>query len=250
MKEALYQCALFHERVSPRYAFRHRIYMLLLDLDRLQETKAHIPILSINGPGILAFHDRDHFRFDPSEGSTREKLNRFFLQHGKSAPHRAFLLTHVRIFGYTFNPVSFYFCEDAQGRVTDIVAEVNNTYGEQKAFLLKAGEKHFLQKQFYVSPFIHHDRFFFFNIKEPGRKLRIEITSRTKSGDNILKGRLSGVARPLNLRELAAALFMFPLVTVKVIALIHLHAFILYLRGVPHFGKKESDRAIQETTDV
>ena len=38
------------------------------------------------------------------------------------------LLTHLRYFGHCFNPVSFYYCFDAEGpAVRAIVAEINNT---------------------------------------------------------------------------------------------------------------------------
>jgi DUF1365 family protein len=40
------------------------------------------------------------------------------------------LLTHLRYFGYVFNPVSFYYCFNADDtRLETIVAEVTNTPG-------------------------------------------------------------------------------------------------------------------------
>ena len=62
--------------------------------------------------------------------------------------------------GYVFKPVSFWYCERADGSLAAIVVEVNNTFGERHCYLL-AGEQlaygHDLQraKVFHVSPFCH-----------------------------------------------------------------------------------------------
>lgn len=40
------------------------------------------------------------------------------------------LLTHLRYWGYCFNPVSFYYCYDkTKQHLEVIVAEINNTLG-------------------------------------------------------------------------------------------------------------------------
>jgi DUF1365 family protein len=38
--------------------------------------------------------------------------------------------------GYVFNPVSFYFCFDEQGKPLCTVAEVGNTFKELKPYFL------------------------------------------------------------------------------------------------------------------
>ena len=51
--------------------------------------------------------------------------------HGKTGRRpagRIRLLTHLRYFGHSFNPVSFYYCFDEHDtRVETIVAEITNT---------------------------------------------------------------------------------------------------------------------------
>ncbi len=48
------------------------------------------------------------------------------------------LLTHLRYFGYCFNPASFYYCYDASDiRVETIVVEIHNTpWGEHHCYVL------------------------------------------------------------------------------------------------------------------
>ena len=49
---------------------------------------------------------------------------------------RVLLVTLPRVLGYLFNPVSFYFCYDPQGRPVASLAEVTNTFKEMKPFVL------------------------------------------------------------------------------------------------------------------
>ena len=91
--------------------------------------------------------------------------------------------------GYIFNPVSFYFCFDADGAPLCAVVEVGNTFREKKLFLLRepAGENLFrlvAPKHFYVSPFSDLDLHFDFKLRVPGETLEIHIDDR--AGDETL----------------------------------------------------------------
>lgn len=244
MKSALYFCRVMHRRVQPEYSFRHPIYMFLLDLDEV--AASHSRLLAFNRAGLFSFRDSDHFRFAPGDSrSTREKVGAFLGER----PEKIFLLTNLRVLGYTFNPVSFFFCEMQDGR-TEVLVEVNNTYGEQKPFLVNAGTASLQQKNFYVSPFIRHDRSFYFSLQRPAASLRINISAVSAGGNLIMKGILTGRAAPLTARGLLTAFFRYPFVTLKIIALIHWHAFRLYMKGVPHFGKAETDQKLKELNHV
>ena len=111
-------------------------------------------------------------------------------QHSHKRPQGPIrLLTHLRYFGYCFNPVSFYFCYDAADRrVEAIVAEVNNTppWGEQHCYVLHAGNavqqtqhtrthRYHLAKAFHVSPFMGMDVEYDWRLSDPGQQLSIHI---------------------------------------------------------------------------
>ena len=51
------------------------------------------------------------------------------------------LLTNLRLLGYVFNPVSYFYCYGADGELAAIVAEVGNTFGERHPYLLTAGNQ-------------------------------------------------------------------------------------------------------------
>ncbi|KAI5208211.1 hypothetical protein E4T39_01578 [Aureobasidium subglaciale] len=52
----------------------------------------------------------------------------------------AYLVTAPKFLGYSFNPVSFWYVYDSSKRLTMMVLEVNNTFGERRLYLLKAEE--------------------------------------------------------------------------------------------------------------
>ena len=49
---------------------------------------------------------------------------------------RVLLLCYPRLFGYTFNPLSAYFCYSAGGELALIIYEVRNTFGDIHPYVL------------------------------------------------------------------------------------------------------------------
>ena len=167
------------------------------------------------------------------------------------ADTRVLLLTHCRVFGYIFNPVSFYFCLDAQDRPLCAVAEVGNTFGELKPFLL--GPEHFdgegrfrrvVPKHFYVSPFFALDLAFDFKLRVPGEQLDIHIDDR--EGDRpVLLTALTGRRIPFTDANLARLTLKYPLITLRVITLIHWHALKLWWKRIP-WHRKAANAHLQQ----
>lgn len=48
----------------------------------------------------------------------------------------AYLVTAPRFFGYSFNPVSFWYVYNSEHQLTKMILEVNNTFGERRVYLL------------------------------------------------------------------------------------------------------------------
>ena len=145
-----------HRRLVPlRNEFVYRIFLFALDLDELPELTRRVPIFHHNEPGLYTFRDDDHFPLVP--GDARANAEAFLTANGiPEKPARILLLTNARFLGYTFNPISIWFCQRADGSPLAAIAEVGNTFGEQKPFLVpfKDGVFHIrTPKNFYVSPF-------------------------------------------------------------------------------------------------
>jgi len=245
LNSCLYECRVMHHRFSPKeHRFAYRIFMFYLDLDELEELDARLRFFSYQKSNVYAFREEDHLLFGAR--NVKEGIGTYLKENGLERPTgKIQLLTLPRVFGYTFNPVSFYFCQDATNREICAVAEVGNTFAEKKPFLLTQRKEGFPRvwherrtKHFYVSPFLEHDLEFDFQLRQPGEKLALEIDD-YKSQERVLHTTLTGERRELTDRRLLSLTARYPLVTLKVIAGIHWEAWRLWLKGLPYCGKTE-----------
>ena len=174
---------------------------------------------------------------------------------------RVVLVTLPRVLGYLFNPVSFYFCYDAAGTCVASLAEVTNTFREMKPYFLgpetrsaasvssgpstlnsqlsTGGAAAFhlrTPKHFYVSPFSDVDTAFDFTLRAPGERLSIQIDDYV-GAERTLTSTLAGPRRELTGARLAWFSLKYPAITLRIIALIHWHAALLWFRRLPWFAK-------------
>jgi DUF1365 family protein len=260
LRSSLYECTVMHHRFAPKaHQFAYRIFMMAVDLDELGSLARGIPLLSVNGPNLFSFMERDYMPIgEPLHNGRLPAASRalsglkgrvlsYLSGRGVEIPGgRITLLTLPRVAGYLFNPVSFYFCYDCTGRPAAAIAEVTNTFGEMKPYFLGPstlslpdGAETFrlrVPKFFYVSPFSDVDVAFSFQLRAPDERLSIQIDDFT--GDQrTLASSLTGRREPLSAVRLAWYALRYPLITLKVIALIHVHALLLRLKRVPWFPK-------------
>jgi len=260
MASSLYECQVMHHRFAPKvHRFAYRIFLFAIDLDELAELGRAVPLLSVNGRNLYSFREDDylptgealHNGSGPGKGPAgaglKERVLAFLRERGVDLPGgRVVLLTMPRVAGYLFNPVSFYYCFDAAGRPAAAIAEVTNTFREMKPYFLgpaalseSAGAPSFqarMPKYFYVSPFSDVDVAFDFRLPTPGEGLAIRIDD-YQNGERTLASALTGRRFPLTGTRLGWYSLKYPLMTVKVIALIHLHALLLRIKRVPWFSK-------------
>lgn len=249
MNSGLYECVVMHRRLQPkRHEFVYRIFLFLLDLDELPEIERRIPFFSVNAPNLYSLRDADYFQFH-SRG-IRENLSTFLATQKSTAPiSRVMLLTLPRLLGYTFNPVSIFFCFDSAGRPSTSVVQVGNTFGELKPYLVPptsdgSGFHIRVPKNYYVSPFSELDLSFDFRFDLPGERLRVLIDD-WRGDEQVLLSSLVGERVELDAWNLARLTAKYPLVTLKVIFLIHWEALRLWLKKIP-FRLKESDPHLQQ----
>jgi DUF1365 family protein len=251
MNSCLYECSVMHHRLAPKvHHFQHDIFMFYLDLDELNVIAKKVRLFGHNRRNLYNFCDQDH---EPAgDNPLKERLLGFVRQNGieLGASSRVMLLTLPRVLGYIFNPISIYYCFDEEGAPVCAVAEVGNTFREMKLFLLRPEEldgqgvfNKNTPKHFYVSPFSKLDFNFDFRLGVPDKKLNIKIDDHD-GADKMLLTTLTGRRAALNNRTLSWFSIKYPLVTLKVIFLIHWHALRLWLKGVP-FYRKASDVSLQ-----
>ena len=244
---AIYTGTVVHRRLRPKsHLLRYRVFTLLLDLDRLEETKRTLKVLAINGIGLLSFNERDHG--DGRKRGLRDWVDARLMDAGVDpAPLRVRVLCYPRILGYVFNPLTVYFCEDADGHTAAVMYQVNNTMGERHTYVIPTSEaaatphRHTCEKAMYVSPFTPMRSRYDFTIVPPGKDVCVVIKQSDDEGP-LLNASFTGQARPLTDRSLLGAVVRHPLMTVKVIGGIHLEAFRLWRKGVPVFRHEPQPR--------
>jgi DUF1365 family protein len=232
VRSALYTGHLVHARHEPRRrVFRYPVAYWLLDVDELPELERRLRLVSVNRRNIVSFRDRDHFDGDRS---LKDAVRRFA---GDEGIERVLCLTQLRVLGYVFNPVSFYWCYRADGELACMIAELNNTFGERLPELLPgASLRYEHEKRLHVSPFFGLAQRYRYAFSEPGETVyaRIEVH---EDGRMPLQAVLAGRRRELTNANVARFLARYPLMPLQVIALIHWQALRLFLRGVPFHHK-------------
>jgi DUF1365 family protein len=230
-----------HERLSPqRHGFRYRLYMHRLVLDELPGLAGRLRLLGINRHRPSSFFEADHLSAAP--GTLRQRVETLLREHGITRRIGAIeLVTHCRVFGFVFNPVSFFFCYGEDDSLAAVVAEVNNTFGESHAYVLTPDAQPVTAKKvFHVSPFMTLDGTyrFAFDISPAHLDVRIDLF---RQGKPVFVSRLSLDRRPLTDRALAVALVRYPMVTLAVVARIHWQALRLWWKGATYYPKPPLD---------
>jgi DUF1365 family protein len=238
---ALYVGKVTHTRHFPtRHRLSYRVWYTLLDLDELHELDRTVPGFSVDRPGLVSFHTRDH---GPRDGSPlRPWIESSLAEAGidlQGGPIR--ILSFPRVLGYTFNPLSVWFCHDRSGSVRAVLYEVSNTFGERHSYLLPvppgtgAGDTvaRTFDKELFVSPFIDLDASYDFRTRVPDERLSVVVRETVRQG-RVLDAALTARRAPLDGRHLASAFLRHPFVTLKVIGGIHWEAAQLWVKGAPY----------------
>jgi uncharacterized protein len=235
---ALYFGEVMHARLKPMgHRFSYRVMSLLIDLDRLEDADRQSPLFGVNRAALYSFQEADHGRRDGS--SLRAYAQARAAEHGIDLTGgKVMLLCYPRLLGFTFNPLSVYFCHRADGELALIIYEVRNTFGDIHSYALPvkpgeasaAGIRQQQDKQFYVSPFVEMAMRYHFRVLPPADTVRLRILETDCEGP-LLAATFNGRRRALTTAALLRAFVALPLVTLKIVAAIHWEALRLWLKG-------------------
>ncbi len=245
MRSCLYEGTIRHRRFRPvKNAFRYRLILPYVDLDEPDALFSLHPLWSARGPGLAWLRCRDHFG-DPDLPLAEAVRRRVAEKKGRRPAGPVCLLCHPRYFGYVFNPASFYYCWDEEGSVLEaIVVEIHNTpWGEVHTYVLDratnlhphpAWRRHLLDKEFHVSPFIDMGIRYDWRFRVPGPALGVHMIL-LEGGERLFDATLALERRPVDREALGRVLWRYPLLTLKVTAMIYFQALRLALKGAPFY---------------
>jgi uncharacterized protein len=237
-ESALYLGRLTHVRHAPRrHAFSYRLYQLYLDLEELPGLPT-TPLFGVEKPRPLSFRRRDYLG-RPDQPLREAVLDEVAHTLGSRPRGPVRLLTHVRTCGYVFNPVSFYYCFEPDGRTLEaVVAEITNTpWGERHRYVVPAGASGAggrFAKAFHVSPFLPMAQTYDWRFTVPGARLGVAMANE-QDGQIVFRAQLALVRRPLSAGLLALVALGQPLVSARLHAGIYAQALQLWLKGTPFF---------------
>jgi DUF1365 family protein len=236
-----------HRRHEPSdNRFTYKLFMTYLDLAELPRVFEPYLFWSAKRAAPAWFRREDYLHLAEDRAlSLDESVRTLVTQRTGRRPGGPIrLLTHLRYFGLSFNPVSFYYCFDPTGATVEtIVAEITNTpWKERHAYVLPVGDsltsgnawQFRFEKQFHVSPFLPMDMRYDWRFSAPAQGLHVHMEN-WRDGRSAFDATLSLKREPISSASLARALVGFPLMTAQVVTLIHWQALRLWAKRTPFF---------------
>jgi len=255
-KNYIYTGTINHRRFTPfDHFFTYPLFLTYIDLSTFESALKKSWIWNINKPALISFNRKD-YHGEVSLDLENAVRKTIFQRIGKKVKGPIRLLTHLRYFGYCFNPVSFYYCfDETDSQVEIILAEVTNTpWNERHAYIIhnrsKNGNinnlKEDLDKRLHVSPFWGMDHQYEWVFTQPEETLLVYMKN-FKDGKKVFDVTLDMKRMPFTLPQLLKEVARFPFITIIVVFRIHWQAFKLWLKKAPFFMHPDKAKQMKET---
>lgn len=243
VKNFILSSKVYHKRYHPKQnSFNYKSYYVILDMLDLSNNQSKI--FSINKPNIYSFHDKDHGLRD---GSNCLNWASSLLEEHNIEYDNIKLMTMPRVLGYLFNPVSFWLCY-RESKLVAVIAEVNNTFKETHSYICHKNGNEITdkcwfeaEKVFHVSPFYTRQGTYKFNFQIPqSPNSKAQVIINYYDNDQLQLGTaITGNLKQLSSSNLIKEFFRSPLLTLKVIYLIHWQALKIVFKRIKYIPKPE-----------
>jgi len=238
LHSALYTGTVRHRRFSPRaHAFQYNIFMPYLDLDEVEHIFKQSRFCSLEKFNLASMRRQD-FSIDDGFSLKQSIINIATNTLGKLPIQSVRLLSNLRYFGIQFNPISTYYCFDAQENLLCTVAEVTNTpWFERHHYVIPNGgeervSQHIFPKDFHVSPFMDMDMHYKWKSNSPEEKLFIHMEN-LSGEEKVFDATMTLNRQPLSATALDKKILAYPFMSLKVVTSIYWQALKLYLKKTP-----------------
>jgi DUF1365 family protein len=228
---ALYRTRITHLRRAPvHHYFEQRGYSWYIDVDNLPQL-----------PGWLQpfarFEAADHLSPSVRGGADtlRARVDGYLAERGIELPGGTVTaLLQARVLGYVFNPLSVFWCHDAEGVLRHVIAEVHNTYGGRHAYLLPptGDQPAAVKKALYVSPFNEVDGYYLVRTPLPDAELDVTISLHRENKPAFV-ATLHGTRRKASIANILRLQMVAPLAPLMGAMWIRIQGVTLWARKVP-----------------
>lgn len=231
---------IYHSRkVANKNSFRYPtffVYLNCADEERLRQ------IMKQNFWGCLSLSAENYL--DGEKGSIDQRIKNFLKERCHYIAEEVWLHTLPKMFGYAFNPVSFWFCRRG-GVIEAVLVEVHNTFNERHFYWIYPKESFtsemWLQteKVFHVSPFFPVEGYYKFKFDVQDDRIAVAINYHAPNHELRLATGVEGVLKPLAQVSLSTILWNYGWMTPLVVIRIHYQAFKLWLFKTKFYSKPE-----------
>jgi DUF1365 family protein len=252
MENKIFKAKVMHNRLHPKkHFFWYNVLYLSLNINNLSINKP--TLFSINKFNLFSFYNKN-YGFKDNQNPMLWLKN--ILEQNKIinfiAVEKTQLITMPSVFGYVFNPISFWICYNKNNEISAIVYEVNNTFGDSYSYcihkdivdnnlpIINNNDELIAKKILHVSPFFTPigEYIFKFYINNNNINIFINYFINNKL---MLKTSLCGNLINFSSYNLLKHFIMYPLPNLRVIFLIHYHAIILFLKKIKFYGKNSNN---------
>jgi uncharacterized protein len=255
---ALLRAAVGHERLQPkRNSFLYNVFYVAVPVAEPQRQPA-ARLFSIDRFNVFSIFTKDHGQ-KKSDVRWFDYLVRQLHEAGIpfNDGYEITMISHPRLFGYAFNPISFWMITDQGGALRAVFCEVRNTFKQSHNYVLARADRGPISpddvltaiKHLYVSPFNTTEGRYEFRFTFTADVFKAHIHYFNGANQLTLKTYMGGSFSPLTSVSIAGAVVRYPAMTVLVVLRIHWQALKIWIKGVPHTLKWRSrDYANNQTT--
>jgi uncharacterized protein len=230
-----------HKRHWPKInSFLYKVFYV--DFPVTQASYSPLPkLLSIDKINVFSLYTRDHGNKSADKDwhsfITDQLVNARVPVHSN---YRYRLISHPRLFGYAFNPISYWLVLDNKDALMAVLCEVRNTFKQSHNYLLYKSDHSAISKtdvlhapkKLYVSPFTEYSGRYEFTFSYTKMMFRSTIEYHDDDQHHILSTYMGGQGALLSGSNILSSVALYPFMTILVVVRIQWQALKLYFLGV------------------